>query len=483
MKTYPTRQIRNVVLLGHSGSGKTTVLEAMAFNANLTDRMGRIEDGNTISDYNQEEAQRQISISTSLVSMEFKDYKLNILDVPGYFDFASELCSAVNVANCAVIVIDALSGMEVGAIKAWDYVQEKKIPTLILVNKLDRDNVEFKSIMDQIKEKLGPRAVPFEIPYGEGSEFKGVLNAVDLTGRERKGNRCVDIDLPSEVLETIAPYREMIAESVAQTSEELLEKYFNGEELSNEEIHQGLRKSVLEGELVPILCTSSLLNVGVETLQNMILEFFPSPQEIQKTRKISNEAPASVFIFKTIVDQYVGRLSLFKTISGVVRPGMELLNPRTNKKEKIAHIYVLQGKNQMEVGQLEAGDIGAFSKLSDTVTGDTLCDAKEPITYQKIDFPQPIFSMAVEPKTKGDEDKIGIGLHRLQEEDPTIIVKRNDETNQTILSGMGEMHLEIVKDKMKNKFGVEILLKEPTTLSTNSNASSVLPMGSKSITT
>ncbi|WP_303864712.1 elongation factor G [Alkalibaculum bacchi] len=461
MKTYPTRQIRNVVLLGHSGSGKSTILEAMAFNAKMTDRMGRIEDGNTLSDFNQEEIQRQISISTSIVPIEFKDHKLNIFDVPGYFDFVGELVSAVNVANCAVIVIDCLSGLEVGAIKAWEYVQAKKIPTFILVNKMDRDNAQFETVMEQIKNTLGPKAVPFEIPYGEGEGFKGVLNAVDMTGRERSGNCCIDIELPPETLNSISPYREMIVESVAQSTEELMDKYFNGEELTNEEIHKGLRKGVLEGELVPILCASGHLNVGVETLANMIIGFFPSPEDIQKERKISSEAPASAFIFKTIVDPYVGRLSQFKAISGTIKSGMELLNTRTNKKEKISHLYVLQGKKQIEVDKLEAGDIGAFSKLSDTTTGDTLSDPKEPVNYKSIEFPKPNLSMAIEPKTKGDEDKIGVGLQRLQEEDPTIKVYRNDETKQTIISGMGEMHLEIIQEKMKNKFGVDILLKDP----------------------
>lgn len=473
MKTYPTKKIRNVVLLGHGGSGKTSIVEAMAFNAGCIDRIGKVEEGTTISDYNQEEIKRGISISASTIPIEVADYKLNMIDVPGYFDFSGETYSALRVADSAIIVIDALSGIEVGAEKSWEYVQERKIPSIIVINKMDRENVRFKKIMEELKDKYGNKVVPFELPYGEALDFKGVLNVVDMKGRERKENKCVDIELPKELKAEIAPYREMIIESVAQSSEELMEKFFEGEEISNEEIHKGLRQGVLEGDLIPVLCTSAIKNIGIETLENMIAEFFPSPEdtktEIGKDtitsenteRKISSDDTFSAIVFKTIADPYVGRLSIFKIMSGTLVSGMELLNQNKDKKEKINHIYVLRGKKQIEVKKLEAGDIGAFSKLSDTVTGDTLCDNKMHITYEGIEFPSPIISMAIEPKSKGDEDKIGNGLQKLQEEDPTMHVERNNETKQTIISGMGEMHLEIVQDKLQSKFGVGVELANP----------------------
>ncbi len=473
MKTYPTKKIRNVVILGHGGSGKTSIVEAMAYNADLIDRMGRVEDGNTLSDFNQEEVKRGISISTAIIPIEISGHKLNIMDVPGYFDFSGEIFSALSVADSAIIVIDALAGLQVGAQKAWEYVQEKKIPSIIVVNKMDRENVRFDTVMEELKEKLGNNVVPFEMPYGEALDFKGVLNVVDMTGKERSGDKCVDIKLPDELKDLIFPYREMILESVAQSTEELMQKFFDGEEITSEEIHLGLRQGVLEGSLIPVLCTSGTKNIGVETLANMIIEFFASPVDHGKMigknvnsgetveRNSLAEEPLSAFVFKTIVDPYVGRLSQFRVMSGTLVPGMDILNVNKRKKERINHIYVLQGKKQIEVQKLEAGDIGAFSKLTETVTGDTLCDGKEPVVYPGIEFPRPVLTMAVEPKTKGDEDKIGTGFQRLQEEDQTIKVVRNNETKQTLISGMGEMHLEVIHDKMQSKFGVEIELKYP----------------------
>lgn len=473
MKSYSTGKIRNVVILGHGGSGKTTIVEAMAYNARLVDRMGKIEDGNTISDFSQEEIKRGISISNSIVPIEVSDHKINIIDVPGYFDFAGETFSALRVADGAVIVLDALSGLEVGALKAWDYVSEKKIPSMIVVNKMDRENVKFSEVLAELKEKIGNNVVPFEMPYGEALDFKGVLNAVNMKGRERVGDRCVDIELPDELKADLEPYREMIIESVAQSSEELMEKFFEGEELTSEEVHAGLRQGVLNGELIPVLCTSGVKNIGIETLMNTIIDFFPSPEDMESVmakdvktgeeveRKPSSDEPVSVFVFKTVVDPYVGRLSVFRVISGTLNSGIELLNANRNKKERINHIYMLRGKKQIEVDQLAAGDIGAFSKLSETVTGDTLCDLKQGIIFDGIDFTKGILTMAIEPKSKGDEDKIGSGLQRLQEEDPTISVRRDNETNETLISGMGEMHLEVIHDKMFSKFGVEVILKDP----------------------
>ncbi|NTW72369.1 MAG: elongation factor G [Eubacteriaceae bacterium] len=473
MKTYPTNKIRNVAIFGHSGSGKTTLTEAMAYNAGIIDRMGRVEDGTTISDYDQEEIKRLISINAVTVPLEYEGHKLNIIDVPGYFDFLGESISSLRVADSAVLVLDALAGVEVGTEKSWEHIAEKNIPAIIVVNKMDRENVKFENVMNNLKEKFGNKVVPFELPYGEGLGFKGVLNVIDMNGRERIGDTCVDIQIPEDLKAEIQPYREMIIESVAQATDELMEKYFEGVELTDEEVHRGLRKGVLEGDLIPVLCTSGTKNTGIETLMNMIIEFFPSPEDTKgepaksvKTgemviKNYNSADPLSVFVFKTIADPYVGRLSLFKVISGTLTPGLELINTTKNKKEKINHIYVLRGKKQMEIQKMEAGDIGAFSKLADTVTGDTLCDPKDPVIFESIEFPKPVISLGVEPKSKGDEDKIGNGLHKLQEEDRTLHVERNTETKQTLLSGLGEMHIEIITEKLKAKFGVDVTLADP----------------------
>lgn len=471
MKTYPTKSIRNIVLLGHGGSGKTTITEALAFNAGVVDRMGAVEDGSTLSDFDDAEKKRKFSISSSIVPVEYGGHKINIIDVPGYFDFIGEAVGAMRVADAAVIVIDAVSGVQVGTEKALEMLAKADIPAFIVVNKLDRENAEFGKVMDQLQELLGTKAVPFMLPMGEGSAMHGVVNIVDMQGRERKNNRCFDAEVPEEMAEALQPYREMIMEGVAQTSEELMEKYFEGEELTEDEIHHGIRDGVLDRELIPVLCTSATQNIGVETLENMIIEYLPSPKEEkinigidprdQKEieRDIEADEPFSAYVFKTIADPYVGKLSIFKVMSGTLDNTTELYNATQDIREKANHIYVLRGNKQDEVEALIAGDIGAYSKLSKTVTGDTLADPKHPIVYESTELPRPVISVAIEAKSKSDVDKLSTGLHRLMEEDPTIGFERNKETKQTLLSGLGEMQLDVVSGKLKSKFGVDVELK------------------------
>ncbi|HEY5537395.1 MAG TPA: elongation factor G [Acetobacterium sp.] len=470
MKTYPTKNIRNILILGHGGSGKTSLTEALAFNAGAIDRMGKIDEGNTLSDFDPEEKRRKFSISSSIIPLEFGGHKLNIIDVPGYFDFIGDAFAALRVADAVVIVVDALSGVQVGTEKAIELLRKANVPAFIVVNKMDRENATFAKVMDQLKVTFGNKVVPFELPMGEGEEMRGVVNIVDMTGSERKENRCFDVIVPDDMKADLEPFRDMIMESVAQTSESLMEKYFDGEELTQEEIHQGIRHGVIQGDLIPVLCTSAIQNIGVETLENMMIEYLPSPgegkSEIGKDprnlkeieRYCSNTEPFSALVFKTIADPYVGKLSIFKVMSGVLDHSVEIYNATREAKEKANHIYVLRGNKQIEVEKLEAGDIGAFSKLSETVTGDTLCTNKAPIVYERIVLPKPIISMAIEPKTKADIDKLATGLHRLVEEDPTMTVSRNKETKQTLVSGLGEMHLEIISQKLKQKFGVEVNL-------------------------
>lgn len=470
MKTYPTKNIRNILILGHGGSGKTTLTEALAFNAGAVDRMGKIDEGNTLSDFDPEEKRRKFSISSSIIPLEFGGHKINLIDVPGYFDFIGDAYAALRVADAVVIVVDALSGVQVGTEKAIELLEKANIPAFIVVNKMDRENATFAKVMDELKETFGNKVVPFELPMGEGEAMNGVVNIVDMTGSQRKDNRCFDVVVPDEMKAELEPYRDMIMESVAQTSENLMEKYFEGEELTRDEIHSGIRKGVIDGELIPVLCTSATQNIGVETLENMLIEYLPSPGEgkfevgkdprdkKEIERKCSNNEPFSALVFKTVADPYVGKLSIFKVMSGVLDHSVEIYNATQEVKEKANHIYVLRGNKQIEVEKLEAGDIGAFSKLNDTVTGDTLTSAKSPIVYDKIELPKPIIAMAIEPKTKADIDKLATGLHRLVEEDPTMTVSRNKETKQTLVSGLGEMHLEIISQKLKQKFGVDVNL-------------------------
>ncbi len=366
------------------------------------------------------------------------------------------------------MVVDALAGVQVGTQKALEMLDKTGKPSFIIINKGDRENAEFGKVLDSLKDILGNKIVPFMLPMGEGADMKGVVNIVDMTGRERRDNRCFDTVVPEEMKEELEPYREMIMESVAQTSEDLMEKYFEGEELTSEEIHSGLRQGVLDGDLIPVLSTSATQNIGVETLENMIIEYMPSPEDVDPAqgvdprdqKEIEREAdenePYSAFVFKTIVDPYVGKLSVFKVNSGTIDGTTDIYNATQDLKEKVNHVYVLRGNKQIEVDKLYPGDIGAFPKLTKTVTGDTLSDPKNPIVYPSTEMPKPVISIAIEAKSKKDLDKLSTGLHRLSEEDPTMSFSRNAETKQTLLSGLGEMHLDIIVNKLKQKFGVEV---------------------------
>ncbi len=473
MKVYKTKELRNIGIIGHGSSGKTTLVEAMAFAGSLIDRMGRVEDGTTISDYDPEEVKRNFSISTSTIPIEYKGHKINALDVPGYFDFIGEMIASLRVVDSGLIMVDAVSGLEVGTEKAWSLINEYGIPSAIMINKIDRENANFNKVLNQLRDYLGNAVVPIEIPIGEAENFKGFINIVDMKAKEIKNGKVIDIEIPGDKEDEVNEYREMIIEAAAQTSEELMEKYFEGEELTREEICQGIKKGVIEGDLIPLLCGSSTQNVGIDSLMDVIIEFLPSPEESKAVKGVNpknkeevernydENQPFSAIVFKTIADPYVGKLSLFKVVSGSLTANGDVYNASKEKKEKLSHIYSLQGKKQIDVEKLNAGDIGAFSKLQFTTTGDTLCDPDNPVLFKSIDFPKPIISQAIFPKSKGDEDKIGLGLQRLMEEDPTFAVTRNAETKETLVSGLGEMHLEIISRRLLNKFGVDVVLEDP----------------------
>lgn len=475
MNNYKVDQIRNVALLGHGGSGKTTLTEAMLYTTKAIKRMGKVEDGNTVSDFDKEEISRQFSIGTSVIPVEWNNSKYNILDAPGYFDFSGEVISALRVAGGAIIMVDATSGVEVGTEKAWKYTEERKMPKIIFINKMDKENVNYDKLIKELRDNFGKKIAPFAIPIGEGENFKGFVNVVDMIGREYNGKECVDVEVPSGMEDKIAPVREMLIESVAESDEELLEKYFEGEEFTTEEIHEGLRKGVLAGEVVPVLVGSVANNIGIHTLFKMTSDYMPTPKDMHNgeyegvnpendepiIRKVNEQEPFSALVFKTIVDPFVGKISLFKVYSGKLTKDMEILNANKDEKEKVGSLFMLRGKNQLECDRVVAGDIGAIAKLQYTETGDTICEKSSPIKYHGIQFPQPCLFMAVEPKSKGDEEKIGVSLHRLTEEDPTFVVERNTETKQLLIGGQGNMQLTVITNKMKNGFGVEVDLMDP----------------------
>jgi elongation factor G len=473
MKDYKTENLRNVVLIGHGGSGKTTIAEAMLFNTGVLDRFGKVDDGTATTDFDPEEVKRKISISAATAPCEIHDVRLNVIDTPGYFDFIGEVIAALKVSDSAIIAVDSVSGVEVGVEKAWDFVNDEKMPALFFINKMDRENSNFSKVLNQLREVFGNKIVPLMVPIGSEANFKGVIDLIEMRAVMAENNKCIIADIPSGFEDQVEEFRSMIIEAVAQTDEALMEKYFNGEELTPEEIDRGFRLGVISGDIVPVLCGAAAKNLGVQTLMHTVRKFMPSPADRQyatgtnlKTNekfiaKVDASAPFSAQVFKTVADPFVGKISMFKVLSGTMTHDMEIYNVNKEKKEKLSNLFLLRGKKQVMVDKLVAGDIGAVAKLQFTNTGDTLCDFNNPVVYDSIIFPSPSIAMAIEPKSKGDEDKIGNGLHRLVEEDPTLKVEKNVETHQTLISGMGEQHLEIITKRLANKFGVEVVLTDP----------------------
>ncbi|OJV61922.1 MAG: translation elongation factor G [Clostridiales bacterium 38-18] len=475
MKNYAVDKIRNVAFLGHGGSGKTTLTEALLYTTGITTRMGRVDDGNTVSDYDKEEINRKFSIGTSLIPIEWHEHKYNFLDTPGYFDFVGDTLSALKVVGGAVIMVDASSGIEVGTEKAWNFTEKRNLSKIIFINKMDKENVNYVKLIKDLKDTFGKKIAPFCIPIGESGDFKGFINVVDEIGRVFDGKECVDAPIPSDMEARVKPIRDMLIEAVAESDEELMMKYFEGEIFSNEEIHDGLRKGVISGDIVPVLVGAVEKRIGIHTLMSMIYDYFPTPKEIndgiykgvnpdtdaEVERKSDESEPFSAYIFKTIVDPFVGKISMFKVYSGVAKKDMEILNANKDEKERISSLFLLRGKEQLQVDKVIAGDIGATAKLQYTETGDTICDKEHPIRFESVNLPRPALFMAIEPKSKGDEEKIFSSLHRLTEEDPSFTIERNKETKQTLLGGQGTMQVQVITSKLRNLFGVEVVLENP----------------------
>lgn len=473
MKLYDTSNIKNFCLLGHGNAGKTSLAEAMLYTSGNTDRLGRTADGNTVMDFDPEEIKRKFSISTALASCEWNGVKFNILDTPGYFDFVGEVQEAVRVADAAVIVLSGKSGLTVGAEKAWTYCEEKKLPRLIFINKVDDERVNYQQVLQQLKDKYGKRIAPFQLPMREGDKITGFVNVVEREARRFDGSRTVTAETPDDLKGELEGLREMICEAVAETSEELMEKYFSGEEFTLPEMYAALRQGVAEGDIVPVLCGSAYHKLGISSLMNAIHAYFPAPDSrdefimaekkdgTQSRLKVDVSDPMSALVFKTVADPYVGKLSYFKVYSGVMTPDTTVYNMNRDINEKIGKIFVVNGKKQTEVERLNAGDIGAVAKLTGTATGDTLSGLNHPLKLEGIDFAKPNMSLAVVSKNKGDEDKIAQGLTKLMEEDKTFKLEINKETRQQILKGLGDQHIEVIVSKLKNKFGVDISFEAP----------------------
>lgn len=475
MKDYRTKNLRNVGIVGHSGAGKTTLTEAILFYTKTIDRTGRVEEGTTTSDYDVEERKRKISVSTSIAPCEWENTKINLVDMPGYFDFIGEMVEGLRAVDLALIAVCGASGIQVGTEKAWNYVNKNKMPRAFFINKLDRENSNFEKVLSALKERFGISVVPIQYPIGSEASFKGIVNVISRKARlfNPKTHAMEEAEIPTDLIDKIDECKNMIMEAVAETDEVLLEKYFSEGELSDEEIYRGLINGSANGDISPVMCGSALNGIGIETLVEDIVECFPSPEIIQgiKARDIKNNkeiavkidenAPFSAFVFKTIADPFVGKLSLFRVMTGKAKADSTVYNSNKDKQEKVGTMYFVRGKAQLPTSEIVAGDIGAVSKLQFTGTGDTLCEMASPIAFEEITFPAPSMSMSVLPKAKGDEDKISSGLTKLLEEDPTFKISRDVENAEMIVSGVGETHLDIIASKLKNKFGADVTLDVP----------------------
>lgn len=473
MKEYQTQQLRNVCLIGHGGTGKTSLAESILYDCKEIDRIGKVEEGTTTCDYDVEEKKRQISISAAMAPCEWKNTKINIVDTPGYFDFIGEVLEGIRASDSAIITVCAVSGVQVGTEKAWNFCKADTKPRAFFINKIDRENANFDKVLAQLKEKFGMSVVPVQIPIGKESSFEGIVDVIKMKSKRFNGKNIVEDDVPASLLDAATEYRASITEAVAETDEQLLDKYLSEGDLSDNEIISGLRVGIANGDIAPVFCGSALVNIGIQTLLDAIIDYMPSPVQVKapeginpktnqkETRKQDMGSPFSAFIFKTVADPYVGKLSMFRVLSGSISSDSTVYNSIQDKMEKVGTLYILKGKNQTPVSKLGAGDIGAVAKLSVTMTGDTLCDAANPIKYDLIQFPEPCISMSVKPKSKGDEDKISSGLAKLSEEDPTFKISRDVENAETIISGVGELHLEVIAKKLQNKFGAEVSLDLP----------------------
>ncbi len=477
MKKYEPEAIRNVGIFSHGGEGKTSIVEAMLFLAGENTRLGSVDEGTSLMDYEPEEVERKITISSTLACFEWAKNKINLLDTPGDDNFISDAKLCMRVVDTAVIVMSAVSGVKVGTEKVWGYASEFGAAAAIFVNKMDRERADFARTVEDIQKSFTDRTcLVVQIPVGQEEDFKGVVDLLAMKTCIYKGDTsgAFDVvDIPAEQLDLARKYREKLVETAVEMDDEVMERYLNGDEISPEEIEKCLKAGIADNKIVPVFCGSAARNIGVNTLLDGIVKLFPSPsfkKEVQginpKTNeKVSRESsagqPFSALIFKTITDPFAGKLTLFRVYSGELHPDMTVLNVLKDEKERIGQIFSLVGKKQKPAGSASAGDIAVVAKLKDVQTGDTICDEKSAIRYEGVTVPNPVISFSLQPKAKGDEDKLNTSLARLIEEDQTIKYSRDEQTKEFLLSGMGQVHIEVIVERMKRKFGVEVELKDP----------------------
>ncbi len=472
MKVYTTEKIRNVVLLGHGGCGKTTLAESMAYLAGVSSRMGKVEDGNTLSDFTKEEQKRQISITTSLLPIEWEDCKINILDTPGFFDFVGEVEEAISVADGAIIVISGKNGVEVGTQKAWELCEKYNIPRMFFVTDMDIDTASYREVIENLSADYGKKIAPFNLPIRENEQFVGYVNVIQEKGFRWNGKEVDECEIPEYSKPNLQLYRDTLMEAVAETSEEFMERYFNGDTFSEAEIRASVRGNVCDGTIVPVEMGSSILCQGIYTLLDDIVKYMPSPENRKmnginlKTNEIFEanfdfSKPKSAYIFKTIVDPFIGKYSLIKVRSGVIKTDDLVYNARRSEEAKIGKLYIMQGNKTTEIPELHAGDLGALAKFGDAKTGDTLSSKSTPVQYAPMDISTPYTYLRYRPKKKDDIDKIAQAMSKLMAEDPTFKAVNDAENHQTLIYGMGDLQLDVIKSKLLNEYKVEIETEKP----------------------
>jgi elongation factor G len=470
MTNYTTEQIRNVALIGHSSSGKTTLSEALLFDTGATSRRGRVEDGTTVSDWDEEAIRRKISVATSVVPCEWQGRKINLLDAPGFIDFVGEVKGAVAVADAALVIVDSVAGVEVGTELGWGYLDERSLPRAVFVNKMDRENANFERVLASLRNAFNGIIVPAQLPVGEGGEFRGIVDLIAL--KAYLGEAATPAEVPAGMADAVEKARTQLVEAAAEGNDELIMKYLEGEELSPEEIVAGLKAGMIAGNVIPVFCGSALTNVGVRALLDALVAFMPSPAEAPAytaqqpdgeavTLPADPTGPLAVFVFKTVADPYVGKLSYFRVISGTFNSDSRVWSLPSGSEERISQLFSPRGKEQLPVPYMVAGDIGGVAKLSATATNHTLCDKGRPLILPRPVYPEPLFSVAVSPKTKADSAKMGPAFQRITEEDPTLVTRFEAGTGEMILSGMGEVHIDLAIRRMESKFGLSVTTSIP----------------------
>ena len=464
MAKYSTDRIRNVAVLGHGGSGKTTLTEALLFKTGVTTRIGRVEDGTTVADWDPEEQRRGLSINLSVIPIEYENLKINLIDTPGYLDFSGEQISALHVAEAGLILVDAVAGAEVGTELAWDTLNEQKCPRIIFVNKMDRENANYEHVIDSLRTTLGnAKIIPMQLPIGQADTFRGVISLVTM--KAYMGKESKEAPIPDDMLAAAEAAHTAMAEAAAETDDELIVKYLDGEDLDPEEVRHALHQGVRSGTIAPVYFGSATADVGLERLLQGLGRYVPAPdehpivaQQDENPIELNNDpnGPVAAAVFKTIIDRYVGRMNYVRVVSGTLHKDSTLINERTKHSYRIAGLSIARGKELINVNELVAGDIGVVTKLEDLLTGDTLTSADHPIQLERANYPRPLYSVGISPATQADSAKLGHSLHLLTEEDPTLRVQTISATKQTVLQGMGESHVDVAVRRLETKFGVKV---------------------------